>query len=107
MQQSLYGRHKMARSMSVSLNTLGKNVSDGLGLLVMTLNPQIMQMANQNTFGNGNNAPPPKNQHGMQGFYTHNFQSERLPHVPQDQYQQQYMHMNASTQHIPTSKEVA
>ena len=107
MRQSQHALHEMAKSMSASLNTLGKIVYDGLGLLAVALNPQIRQMANQNTFGYGNNPPPPNNQHDMQGFYTHNFQSEKLPHVPQNQYPQQYMHMNASTPHIPTSKEAA
>ena len=42
MQKSQNALIEMAKSMSSSLNTLGKSVSDGLGLLAMALNPNVM-----------------------------------------------------------------
>ena len=74
---------EMAKSMSSSLNTLGKSVSGGLGLLAMALNPNVMQMAN-----NINNPPPPTNQIAAQVFYPntsqfpHNRQQLHMPHNP-------------------------
>ena len=87
---------EMAKSMSASLNTLGRSVSDGLGLLAMALNPNVMQMAN-NSFGNINNPPPPINQHGTQGFYGNLQNYQHTPHMPHNANQeQQFLYGNSS-----------
>ena len=44
MQKSQDALIEMGKSVSASLNTLGRSVSDGLGLLAMALNPNVMQM---------------------------------------------------------------
>ena len=82
MQESQNALIEMAKSMSSSLNTLGKSVSDGLGLLAMALNPNVMQLAN-----NIHNPTPPINQARAQVFYPnskfhHNQHQLHMPHNP-------------------------
>ena len=82
----------MAKTMSMSLNSLGKNVSEWLGLLAMALNPNVMQLTN-NSFGNTsiqNNPSQPINKQGSHGFYpTQRFPSQQQIHMPQNAYQVQ------------------
>ena len=85
MQESQNALIEMAKSMSSSLNTLGKSVSDGLGLLAMALNPNVMQMAN-----NVHNPTPLINQTGTQVFYPNNSQfhhNQQPLHMPCNPYQ--------------------
>ena len=61
MQKSQASRNEMAKAMSASLQSLVKSVSDSLGLLAIALNPNIMQMANQNNFGHMAHGNPTNN----------------------------------------------
>ena len=61
MQESQKALVDMAKSMSASLDSLGKSVSDGLGMLAMALNPNAFQNA---SIGSIPHTPPP-----MPGFY--------------------------------------
>jgi hypothetical protein len=110
MQKSQDALIEMGKSMSASLNTLGRSVSDGLGLLAMALNPNVMQMTNNSSFGNNQNAPPPINHYRTQGFYTNtntNINNQQPPHMPQGPYQEpqrlsgMFTHNNINPAQIP------
>ena len=111
MQQGQNALIEMARTMSTSLNSLGKNVSDGLGLLAMALNPNGMQLTN-NSFGNTsihNNPSQPINQQGSHGFYpTQRFPSHQQIHMPQNachvQEQQNLGHSSTSTMLVSSNE---
>lgn len=107
MQGSQNALVEMAKSISTSLNSLGKNVSDGLGLLAMALNPNVMQMAN-NSFGNIHNPSPLISQQGSQEFYpAQRFPSQQQLHMTQNPYQEQQNFVHASTSRMSASSNEA
>lgn len=111
MQQGQNALIEMAKTISTSLNSLGKNVSDGLGLLAVALNPNVMQLTN-NSFGNTsihNNPSQPVNQQGSHGFYpTQRFPSQQQIHMPQNAYQVQEQqnlgHSSTSTMSVSSNE---